>query len=138
MFVVNVFEVWEGEFLFEEGGKFFLDGLSPMAHENDELVDVPSNTASGYLGVVAFEFGGFMLSLGTEIFFCPNLAMQMRIVDEGHAFFGGFFHLLGGEFLFANAKEIVFFGIVPKDTHAWHLLVKGAHIVHLRLSIFIV
>ena len=138
MLVVNVFEVWEGEFLLEKSGEFFLDGLGPMTYEDDELVDVPGYSTARYLGVVAFELSGFMLGLRTEVFLCPNLSMQMGIVDEGHTFFGSFLYLLGGQFLFANAEEVMLVGIVPKDAHAWHLLVKGTHIVHLRLSVFIV
>ena len=138
MLVVDVFEIWEGEFLLEKSGEFFLDGLGPMTYKDDELVDVPGYSTTRYLGVVAFELSGFMLGLRTEVFLCPNLSMQMGIVDEGHTFFGGFLYLLGGQFLFANAEEVMLVGIVPKDAHAWHLLVEGTHVVHLRLSVFIV
>jgi hypothetical protein len=117
--VVDVFEVWEGEFLLEKSGEFFLDGLCPMTYKDDELVDVPGYST-------------------TKIILCQNLSKQMGIVDEGHAFFGCFLHLLGSKFLFANAEEIMLFWIVPKDTYAWHLLVEGSHVVHQRLSVFIV
>ena len=136
--VIDVLEIWEGEFLLEKSGEFFLDGLGPMAYKDDELVYVPGYSTARYLGVVAFELCGFMLGLRTEVFLCPNLSMQMGIVDEGHAFFGSFLHLFGSKFLFANAEKGMLFGIVPKDTHAWHLLVEGAHVIHLRLSVFIV
>ena len=119
MLVVDVFEVWEGEFLLEKSGEFFLDGLCPMTYEDDEFVDVPGYSTA-------------------KIILCPNLSMQMRIVDEGHASFGCFLYLLGGQFLFANAEEVMLVGIVPKDAHAWHLFVEGTHVVHLRLSVFIV
>ena len=138
MLVVDVFEVWEGEFPLEKSGEFFLNGFSPMSYKDDELVDVPGYSTTRYLGVVTFELSWFMLGLRTEVFFSPNLSMQMRIVDEGHASFGCFLNLLGGQLLFANAEEVMLVGIVPKDAHAWHLLIEGTHVVHLRLSVFIV
>ena len=39
--IIDVFEVWEGEFLLEKSGEFFLNGLGPMTYKDDELVDVP-------------------------------------------------------------------------------------------------
>ena len=53
--VIDEFEVWEGELLLYKCSEFFLNRLCPTAYEDNELVDVPSNTTMGYLGIVASE-----------------------------------------------------------------------------------
>lgn len=46
MVVVDELEVREGELLLYKGSELFLDGLCPLANEDDELVDVPSDTTT--------------------------------------------------------------------------------------------
>lgn len=81
MFVIYELEVREGEFLLYHPGEFGLDGLCPLTDKDNELVDGPSNTAPGNLGVISLELCFFACSLGAEIFLCPNVTMQMRIAS---------------------------------------------------------
>jgi len=129
--VVHELEVREGELLLNEGRELVEDGFCPVAHEDDELVDVPSHAAAGNLRVVALKLGGFVLGLGLEVLLGPNLTVQLRVVDEGQSFVGCFLYLFGCQFLLANAKEYVIFGVVPKDSDGRHGLVEGAHVSHL-------
>ena len=45
----------EGEFCFEEGGEFVLDGAGPAADEDDEPVHYPGDAATRGAGIVAGE-----------------------------------------------------------------------------------
>ena len=46
MLVVLELEVREGELPLDEGREFVEDGFCPMAHEDDELVDIPRDAAA--------------------------------------------------------------------------------------------
>ena len=59
-----------------------------MTYEYDELIDIPSYTATRNLRVVTLEFRFLMRCLCTEILLGPYLAMKFRIVDERKPFFG--------------------------------------------------
>ena len=53
--VVDELEVREGEVLFEEVGELGLDGLGPLTHQHNELINVPCHTTTGNLRVVTLE-----------------------------------------------------------------------------------
>ena len=133
MFVVYELEVREGEFLLYHPGEFGLDGFCPLTDKDNELVDGPSYTAPGNLGVISLELCFFACSLGAEIFLCPNVTMQLRIVDERQAIVSSFLHLLWGDFLLSDTEETLVLRVVPEDADLWHWFIKGAHCVHLLL-----
>ena len=129
--IVDKLEIWKREFLFNQGSEFIKHRLGPMAYKNNELVNVPSDTASGHLCIVPFKLGVLMLSLCLEVFFRPHLSMQMGIVDKRKAIVGSFFNHLRGYFLLTNTKERFVLRVIPKNTDARHLFVKPLHIGHL-------
>ena len=137
MLIVDKLEIRKREFLFNKGCKFIKYRLCPMAYKNNELVNVPSHTASGHLCIVAFKLGVLMLRLCLEVFFHPHLPVQMGIVDKRKAFVGCFFNHLRRYFLLANTKERFVLRVIPKNTDARHLFIEGLHIGHLFLMFFV-
>ena len=135
--VIDEFEVWKGELLLKERSEFILNRLCPTAYEDYELVDVPSDTASGNLSIVASELGFLVLSLSTKVLLCPYLPMQLWIINKGNTLFSGFLYHLGRDFFFANPKEGFRFHIVPENAYTGHRLVEGFHIGHLGLVVFV-
>ena len=109
-----------------------------MAHKDDELIDSPSYTATGYLGVVTLEFRLIVFGLGAEILLGSDLSVQVGIVDEGLSFLGRLLYLAWGELFLAYTKECVILKVVPEDTYRRHRLVEGTHIVHLGFVAYII
>ena len=66
LLIVDKFEIWESEFLFDKGGEFIKHRLCPMAYKDDELINIPCNTASRHLSIVAFELCVFVFCLRLE------------------------------------------------------------------------
>ena len=133
MLIIDKLEIRKRKLLFYKGCKFIKHRLCPMAYKDNELVDVPSHTASWNLGVVALELGLFVFGLCLKILLGPYLSVQTRIVDKRNTFISRFFNHFWGNFLLANAKKGIVVRVVPEDTNAGHLLVKGLHIPHLSL-----
>lgn len=102
--------------LFNKRRQLIPNRFSPPTYKNYELVNIPANTSTGYLSIVSFEFGVFMFGLGSEEFFCPHLAMKVRIIDEWQPFVSGFFYHLGDQLLFTHAEKAVLFYIIPENT----------------------
>lgn len=138
MVIIDKLEVREGELLLEQLCELLLNRLSPLANEHDELIDVPSHSASGDLRVVASKPSLLAFSLSLEILLCPDLPVQFGVVDERNTFLSRLFHFARCEFLLMYPKEPVFHRIVPENPYARHLLVEGGHVLHLRLVVFIV
>jgi hypothetical protein len=63
----------EREFLFQQGGKLFLDRSRPITDQDDELVDDPGNPTARRSIVVPRK----MLAL-------PNVSVLLWINNEGH------------------------------------------------------
>ena len=137
MFVIYELKVREGELLLQQLCQLILYRLSPLSNEHDELVDGPSNATTGNLSVIAFELGLYMLRLRPEVFLCPHRPMQLRIVDEGLAFFRSILYHLWCQLLLTHPKQRMVLRIVPKDSHTRHLLDEETHILHLCLMVFI-
>jgi len=78
--IIDKLEIGKGEFLFDKGREFIKHRLCPMAYKDNKLVDVPSHTASGYLGIVALEFCILMFCLRLEVFLHPYVSVKMRII----------------------------------------------------------
>ena len=72
-----------------------MNGLDPMAYQDNESVDGPCHLAMRNLGIVTFELGFCLFGLGEKIFFGLYLTVQLRIVDERFSFLGGILHLAG-------------------------------------------
>ena len=53
MVVIDELEIWKGELLLYEDCEFFLNRFCPTTYEDYELVDIPSDTTTRHLGVVA-------------------------------------------------------------------------------------
>ena len=104
MLVIYELKIGQREFIFKQPTELFLDRLCPMAHKDDEFINIPRHSPTGYLSVVPLKLGGFMLGLRTEVFFSPHLTMQMRIIDKWHTLLGGFLNLLGSKFFLTHSK----------------------------------
>ena len=137
MFIIDKLEIRKGKLLFYKGSEFIKHRLCPMTNKNNELVDVPGHTTSWNLGIITFELSVFVISLCLKILFSPYLSMQMRIIDKWKTFVSRFFNHLWSNFLLANAKEGIVVRIIPEDTNARHLLIKGFHVGHLSLMFFV-
>lgn len=131
--IIDKLKVWKGELFLDQRSERFKDRLCPVTNQDNELVDIPCHTTSWNLRVVALKLCFLMLGLRLEIFLRPYLSVQMRIVKERKSIDGSIFYHLRSHLLFANAKERVIRRIVPEDTYARHLLVKGFHRSHLLL-----
>ena len=57
MFVIYELEIGQRELLFQKFCQLFLDGLSPMSHQDDKFVNCPRYATTRNLKIVAFEFG---------------------------------------------------------------------------------
>ena len=95
----------EGEFCFEEGGEFVLNGASPAADKDDELVHDPGNAATRGAGIVA-----------RKSLLLPDVFVRFRVDDERIAIPGSSLHSGRGHRLFPDAEKRVGFRIVPEDT----------------------
>lgn len=78
-----------------------------------------------------------MFGLCPEILFHPHLSVKMRIIDEGQSLLRSLFNHLRSDFLLADSKERILVKVIPEDTDARHLLVKGLHVSHLSLMFII-
>ena len=136
MDIINKFEIRKSKLFFYHLCQFSFNGLSPLADEDNEFIDIPCHTPSWYLGIVTNKLARFSCRLRTEIFFCPNLTMQMRVVDERKSFIGSFLNLLWRKLLLAHAKEGVIIRIEPENAYLRHGFIQGTHSVHLLLYFF--
>ena len=59
------------------------------------------------------------------------MMVQLGVVDERLPFLSSVLHLARSQFFLSNTKKGMVLRVVPKDTHAWHLFVKGTHFLHL-------
>ena len=71
MFIIDELEIGKRKLRLDKSREFIKHRLCPVADKDDELVDVPSHTASWDLRVVAFELCFLMLGLCFEILI-PN------------------------------------------------------------------
>ena len=108
-----------------------------MSYQNDKFIYCPYDTATWDLCVIAFELSLNMLCLSLKELLCPNLTMKFWIVDKRYTFLCSLFNLTRGYLFLVNPKEAVLLGVIPKDSHARHLLIEGLHIGHLGFMIFI-
>ena len=133
--VVHKLEVRQGELFFQQFGELVLNGLCPFANQDNKLIYVPSNTPPRDLSVVALKLRWLMGCLGAEVLLRPNLAVQLRIVDEGHTILGCLLHHLGCDLLLVHPKEAVLLGVILEYYDARHLLIADLHGGHLSLMV---
>lgn len=107
-----------------------------MANKYDELIYAPGYTSARDLGIISFELGVQVFGLGTEILFCPNLAVQCGIVDEGLSLIGRLLYFARSKLFLSHAKEGMILRIIPEDSYRRHLLVEGLHVRHLCVMFF--
>ena len=93
--------------MLEEDGEVLLDGLGPVADEDDEAVDDPGDAAARGLGVVA-----------REVFLVPHFPIQLGVYEEWQAVGCGGLDAVRSQFFFPDAEERVRFWVVPEDADA--------------------
>ena len=82
MLIIYVFKILQCEILVYQFSQFVLYRLCPIAYQHDKLVYIPCHMPTGYLRIIAFELGGFMLCHRAKILLLPYLAVQFGIVDK--------------------------------------------------------
>ena len=135
--IVHKFEIRQSKLFLYKFSQSVLNRLGPFANKNNELINSPSHSATWDLSVITFELRFNMLCLGTIKLLGPHLPMQVRIVNKRFPLFSSLLNLAWSKFLPTDAKKAIISWIIPKDSHAWHPLFKGFHILHLRLMFFI-
>lgn len=136
MFIIYELEIRKSELLLNESRKLIKNRFCPMTYKNDELINIPSHTASRYLCVIAFELCIFVFCLSLEILFGPHLTMQVRVVDKGNTFVSRFLNHLRCYFLFTYSEKRMILWVIPKDAYRRHLLIEGFHAGHLVIMFF--
>ncbi len=137
MVIIDILEVRKRKFFLYKRRKFVKNRLSPVAYKDNELIDVSGHATSWHLGVVTLKLRVLMFGLCLKVFFCPNLSVQLRIVDKRKTLISSFLNHLWRYLFLTNSKEGFILWIVPEDTNARHLFIESLHVGHLLLMFFV-
>ncbi len=136
--VVNKLEIGEIKLCFYHFTQLILYFLSPMSYKDYKFINIPCNSATGHISIIAFKFCFQPLNVGTIIFFCPNLTMQLGVCYEWHTILLSLFQHFGSQFHLVYAKEFHFLDVEPEYANARNSAIgKFLHTIHYCVVFFL-
>ncbi len=136
--VVNKFKVRELELGFYHFAQLIFYLSCPISYKDYKSIYIPSNSATRHISVIAFEFCFQSLNMSTIIFFCPNLAMQLRVCYKRYTIFFCLFQHFRSQFHFVDSKKLHLFDIEPEYANTRHSsLSKFFHAIHYCIVFFL-